>query len=197
VVTLAQLEAAGLGRSGAARRVANGRLHRVHRGVYAVGHDALSNESRWVAAVLACGPSAVLSHRSAAELWQLLKPIAGPVEVTVRTVGGRARRPGLRIHRCPSLPARSTCVRRGIPLTTTARTLFDLQLCRRHGLPDPERNVRVGRFTVDFLWRDQGLVVETDGYAATAAARRSSTTAPASSSSARSDSNCADSVMSR
>jgi very-short-patch-repair endonuclease len=204
-VTVAQLEALGLGRSGVQRRAAAGRLHRVHRGVYAVGHRALSDEARWMAAVLACGPGAVLSHRSAAELWQLLKPIGGRVDVTVPSAAGRRKRGGLHIHRCPSLLRQSTTVRSGIPVTTTARTLADLKrtvpdwlyrralrqaeylgldtggegdgtrsdlesaflrLCRRHGLPEPERNVRVGPFTVDFLWRDEGLVVETDGYAA-------------------------------
>ena len=205
VVTLAQLGALGLGRSGAGRRATAGRLHRIHRGVYAVGHRALSDEARWMAAVLACGPGAVLSHRSAAELWRLLKPITGRVDVTVRTAAGRRSRHGLRIHRSPSLPRRSTTVESGIPVTTPAKTLADLErtepdwlyrralrqaeylgldtggegdgtrsdlegaflrLCRRHGLPEPERNVKVGRFTVDFLWRDAGLVVETDGYAA-------------------------------
>ena len=158
-----------------------------------------------MAAVLACGPGAVLSHRSAAELWQLLKPVDGPIDVTIPAAGGRRHRHGLRIHRSPSLPVRSTTAERGIPVTATARTLADLKhtvpewlyrravrqaeylgrdtggegdgtrsglegaflrLCRRHGLPEPERNVEVGPFTVDFLWRDAGLVVETDGYAA-------------------------------
>ncbi|MGH2984486.1 MAG: type IV toxin-antitoxin system AbiEi family antitoxin domain-containing protein [Solirubrobacterales bacterium] len=68
VVTFAQLRAAGVLSSGIADRVAAGRLHRVHRGVYAVGHSGLSQDGRWLAAVLACGERAVLSHRSAAAL---------------------------------------------------------------------------------------------------------------------------------
>src|SRR5688500_4880303 len=77
VVTLTQLNQAGIDRSGVSRRLRAGRLHRIHRGVYAVGHRALSNHGRWMAAVLACGPGAVLSHRAAAELWRLLEPAAG------------------------------------------------------------------------------------------------------------------------
>jgi predicted transcriptional regulator of viral defense system len=68
VVALAQLTALGLGPSGARDRVASGRLHRIHRGVFAVGHPLLGRRGRLMAAVLACGPGAVLSHRSAAAL---------------------------------------------------------------------------------------------------------------------------------
>ncbi len=103
VLTFAQLVGAGLSRGAIARRAAAGRLHRVHRGVYAVGHVGLSNEGRWMAAVLVCGLGAVLSHRSAAELWTLLGPAGGLIDVTVPTVNGRGRRSGLRIHRSPSL----------------------------------------------------------------------------------------------
>ncbi len=78
-----------------------------HRGVYAVGHPGLSNEGRWMAGVLACGMGAVLSHRSAAELWSLLDADPGLVHVTTPTRGGRGRRRGLRIHRSPSLPMRA------------------------------------------------------------------------------------------
>ena len=68
VLSMPQLEAAGLSESQVLHRARSGRLHRIHRGVYAVGHRALSNEARWMAAVLACGDGAVLSHRSAAAL---------------------------------------------------------------------------------------------------------------------------------
>jgi anti-sigma factor ChrR (cupin superfamily) len=61
-----------------ADRVANGQLHRVHRGVYAVGHTVLTTRGRWVAAVLAAGPGAVLSHASAAALWELRPSAARP-----------------------------------------------------------------------------------------------------------------------
>jgi predicted transcriptional regulator of viral defense system len=69
VLTADQLVAVGLSTSGIRRRVATGRLHRIHRGVYAVGHPRLGEHGRWMAAVLACGEGAVLSHLSAAELW--------------------------------------------------------------------------------------------------------------------------------
>jgi predicted transcriptional regulator of viral defense system len=127
VVTLAQLFACGLSTSGAGRRVAAGRLHRVHRGVYAVGHVGLSNEGRWMAAVLACGPGAALSHRSAAELWKLLTPKVGLIHVTVPSYAGRARRARLAIHRSPSLQEAATTIEDGIAVTTVARTVTDLR----------------------------------------------------------------------
>jgi hypothetical protein len=74
VVTTAQLHAAGLDGSAIRRRVRVGRLHQVFRGVYAVGHAGLGSEGRWMAAVLACGDGAALSHRSAAELLKMLAP---------------------------------------------------------------------------------------------------------------------------
>jgi len=224
VVTLRQLEGIGLGRRGVSKRASSGRLHRIHRGVYAVGHRGLSLHGRFMAAVLACGPGAVLSHVSAAVLWELLRPIDGPVHVSVPSTSGRARRAGIHLHRTPSLnpppepsPSPSSSQQEGgrrgrllvthrhdIPVTSVARTLEDLRasallephllrraarqaelkgyrlerlatdrtrsdlealflvICRRYGLPHPGVNVKLGRWTVDFLWRDQGLVVETD-----------------------------------
>lgn len=173
-----------------------------------------------MAAVLACGEGAVLSHGSAAVLWGLLRPLDGPIHVSVPSHAGRGKRTGIRLHRCPSLTAAVadtnapghrataspslTTVRNRIPVTTVPRTIKDLRgeveehlyrravrqaelagyslpgeggdrtrsdlerdflrFCRRHGLPTPEVNVRIGRLTVDFLWRTQRLVVETDGY---------------------------------
>ena len=127
IVTHTQLIAAGLVPSRVAHRVAAGRLHRVHRGVYAVGHRALSHEGRWMAAVLACGEGAALSHRSAAELWRLLDPRPGPIHVTVPTAAGRKQRQGLSIHRSLHLPIAATTRRNGIAVTTPARTLGDLR----------------------------------------------------------------------
>jgi hypothetical protein len=89
VVSAAQLAAAGISKDGVTRRVREGRLHRLHRGVYAVGHRRLSNEGIWLAAVLACGEGAALSHRSAAALWSLLPASRGVVDVTVPGSGGR------------------------------------------------------------------------------------------------------------
>jgi very-short-patch-repair endonuclease len=80
-----------------------------------------------MAGVLACGMGAVLSHRSAAELWGLLTVIRGLIHITTPTRGGRATRRGLPIHRSPSLPSESTTVHNGIPVTTVARALADLR----------------------------------------------------------------------
>src|SRR5262245_17745765 len=94
VASIEQLRSVGLDKSAIARRVAAGRLHRVFRGVYAVGHTGLRTEGRWMAAVMACGQGAALSHRSAAELWEMLQRGGAPVDVTVRwqvvVTGGQA-----------------------------------------------------------------------------------------------------------
>lgn len=170
-----------------------------------------------MAGILACGAGAVLSHGAAAVHWGLLRPLYGPIDVTVPTHAGRERRRGLRIHRCATLgaafqttgsqnrPGPLVTVRDHIPVTTVARTLADipatlapylvrrairqaeflglgmgeietdrtrsdlernfLRLCRRYGLPMPEVNVPIGGMTVDFLWRAERLIVETDSYA--------------------------------
>ena len=98
VISRAQLVALGLDRGRIARRVAAGRLHRLHDGVYAVGHLAPRREMRWMAAVLACGDGAVLSHRSAATLWAIRDGDGPAPDVSVATRNGR-RRPGIVIHR--------------------------------------------------------------------------------------------------
>lgn len=171
-----------------------------------------------MAAVLACGPGAVLSHGGAAVHWGLLRPLNGPIDVTVPTNNGRKRRRGIRIHRCASLGALLrpdgtqkrpgaplATVRDRIPVTTVPRTLVDIRatlaphLVRRAvrqaeflglGLGEiktdrtrsdlerhflrlwqprrsvaPEVNVPIDGMTVDFLWREARLVVETDSYA--------------------------------
>jgi very-short-patch-repair endonuclease len=126
VVTTAQIAAAGIDKSGLGRRVRAGRLHPIHRGVYAVGHAGLSQEGVWVAAVLACGDGAVLSHASAAALWGLLRPIQGPVHVSLRSRSGHAQRSGIRIHRPRSLTPADLTRRSNIPVTSVSRTLLDL-----------------------------------------------------------------------
>jgi Transcriptional regulator, AbiEi antitoxin len=127
VVTAAQLAEAGIDKDGVRWRMQVGRLHRLHRGVYAVGHRSLSWRGRWLAAVLAAGDGAVLSHSSAAALWQFLRPISGPVHVTVGAASHRARRPGLRIHRSRTLTPRDITRRHGIAVTTPARTIEDIR----------------------------------------------------------------------
>ena len=158
-----------------------------------------------MAAVLASGDAAALSHRSAAELWGLLPPSEGWADVSVPHGSGRAKRAGIRLHRSRSLSPAIVTRHGGIPVTTPARTLADLKravpewlwrkavrqaefrrfdlgpavvtdgtrsdlerdflrLCRRIGVPAPEVNVKVGGWTVDFLWREQRIAVETDFY---------------------------------
>jgi very-short-patch-repair endonuclease len=230
VVKYQQLVACGLSRDQVGHRVAAGHLRRLWRGVYAFGPQQLTGEGRLIAAVLACGPGAVLSHRSAAAHWELLQTAAARVDVTVPRSGGRTERPGIRLH-CPRrLDPEDVTERNGIPITTVARTLVDLcavvndrqleraleqayvlrllapgavedtldrangrktgalrrllptsdaprrspaasfeerflALVRRGGLPDPEVNVHLHGYEVDFLWRAQRRVIEVDGHA--------------------------------
>jgi hypothetical protein len=229
VVTLDQLRAAGLGAGAIELRVRHGRLHRLHRGVYAVGHARLSQEGRWLAAVLSLGDGALLSHVSAAALWGIRHSSSKDVHVTVPTPGGRQRRRGVTVHRSLTLAAHDADELDGIPVTSVSRTLLDLagmlapgpleraierslaarlfdlraveavleansrrpgaaalaeiiarihdepsltklelealmlDLCQAHGLERPEVNVLVEGLEVDFLWRSQRLIVETDG----------------------------------
>jgi very-short-patch-repair endonuclease len=207
VVSAAQLRGAGIGHRSISRRVQAGRLHRLHRGVYAVGHSRLTFEGRCMAGVLALGEGSAVSHRSAAALWGMLPPHGGPIELTLPRDSGRERRNGLRIHRSSSLIAGFVSRRNGIPVTKPRRTLRDLHrsvsepaykaairraldrrlirseelrdeeeltrselerlflsLCRRHRLPQPEVNTRLGPYEVDFMWRGRRLIVEVDGY---------------------------------
>jgi hypothetical protein len=124
VVSLAQLQAVGIGRSGVTRRVQAGRLRRVHRSVYAVGGAVLPREGRWLAAVMAAGPGAVLSHVSAAVHWNLLNYEPPRPEVTAPA--SRRGAPGIRLHRSHSLDAQDTTNHGGIPTTTVHRTLLDI-----------------------------------------------------------------------
>jgi len=227
VIAVAQLNGLGIGKNGVTRRVKRGHLHRIHRGVYAVGHRGLSWHGRWMAGVLACGEGAVLSHGSAAALWGLLKPINGPIHVSIPSTSGRSKRQGIQTHRClslappsptepspsPSYPAGRggrrgrllTTHRANIPTTTVPRTIEDLRasslpeyLVRRairqaelkghhlegietdrtrsdlesaflalfvaHRIPPPEVNPKIGRYEVDFLWRENNLIVEADTF---------------------------------
>ena len=126
IVTRAQLIECGMSTRGISDWVRDRRLHRLHRGVYAYGHDRLRIEGRWLAAVMACGPGAALSHRSAARLWEIRQSGSGFTDVTVPTQNGRIRRDGIRVHRSGRLAAEEVTVRSGIPVTTLARTLLDL-----------------------------------------------------------------------
>jgi len=227
-ITRSQLLALGLGSGAIKHRMATGRLTASRRGVYSVGVPSATRERRWMAAVMACGPGAVLSHLSAATLWALraVDPVTIDVTVPRRNVRSHA---GIRVHRPCRLDSMDATHCRGIPVTSVSRTLIDLAamlatrsveraldeaeflklldegalgeaLERNHGrpgakrlrrvlrrhepgstrtrtpleeafyvlvagttLPQPEVNATVGPLTVDFLWREHGLVVETDG----------------------------------
>jgi len=122
VVSRTQLYEVGVGRGAVENRVARGLLHRVGRGVYAVGHTALTREGRWLAAVLACGDGALLSHRSAAALWELRATASARIEVTVPPTSGLRSNTTIVVHRA----AREPATHRGIPTTTPTQTLTDL-----------------------------------------------------------------------
>jgi very-short-patch-repair endonuclease/predicted transcriptional regulator of viral defense system len=125
VVARRQLFALGISARTTERWIARGRLHGIHHGVYALGHRSLTSNGRWLAAVLAAGPNAVLSHRSAAALWGL-RPAAGSrIDVTVHA-RGRGSRQGIAVHTTRELLARDRALRARIPVTSVARTLLDL-----------------------------------------------------------------------
>lgn len=123
VLARGQLLAAGFSTRAIEGRMERGVLHAVHRGIYAVGHPLLSVNGRRMAAVLACGPGAALSYRSAARLWGLRRGSESSIEVT-RAKGWRAP-VGILVHRA-TLPDDELAVVDGIPVTTVPRTVLDL-----------------------------------------------------------------------
>jgi very-short-patch-repair endonuclease len=230
VVGRRQLLAKGIAGWSIEYRLQVGRLQPVHRGVYSLGPpSSLRRASHWMAAVLACGPGAVLSHGSAAAHWDLRRSAAGVIDVTVPRTG-IARRKALRIHTSTTLTEDQCTVHDGIPVTTVARTLIDLadrfdrrtveratdqaevlklfdlraieaaiganrgrkgatvvqrviesyavgaalteseledeflRLCARYGIPRPDIQKHVGPGRVDFIWREQRLIVEVDSW---------------------------------
>jgi hypothetical protein len=123
-----QLLALGFTRRSIEHRVATGRLHRIFRGVYAVGRRDLTRRGMWMGAVLACRLEVVLSHGSAAALWG----IHAEVGTTIHVVGLRAqdhRHPGLVAHRSRTLRGQGRTHQDNIPVTTPLRTLLDLGTC--------------------------------------------------------------------
>lgn len=125
VVSLAQLTSElGYSRSAVTRAATDGRLHRLHRGVYAVGHTNLSLHGQCLAAVLGYGPSALLSHHSAAWLWGIARWSPVPISVTVPSP--RARRPPIRLHHARALAAGDRDEIDRIPVTSVPRTALDL-----------------------------------------------------------------------
>lgn len=134
VIGWRQLRSLGFEPGAIRHRVAAGRLHHVHPEVYAVGHCRLGLHGRWMAAVLAGGDGAVLSHRSAAALWGIGNVPGSPVEVTA---DGRTRRgsPAILLHQARRFRAEDRTVKNAIPVTTLARTILDLaEVARRREL---------------------------------------------------------------
>jgi very-short-patch-repair endonuclease len=228
VVTREQLLAAGVGRGAIARGVETGRLRAVFRGVYAVGHLALSREAWWMAGLLVCGPDAALSHRTAATLWGLRTDPPLPVDLTTST--GRGRKHTRLTTQRTRLHPLDALVIDGLRVTTPSRTIVDLAstltgralrevveraqdlrrfdpgdikatmaraprrpgrrrleelialmspdadnarshlerlflpLTRLARLPKPMANHEIAGRARDFVWPEERLVVETDGY---------------------------------
>jgi very-short-patch-repair endonuclease len=223
IVTRKQLFELGVGRREIDRRLEDGRLRALHRGVYLLGPARLPLSAQ-MAAVLAAGPNAYLSHQSVGKLLGLLpygpSPAAQHVTVVGRNPGSR---PGIQVHRVATLEPYEVTTKHRIAITTPTRTLIDLAnvldppdleqavaeafarrlttrvkilqsrrvparlreqlngtpartrsrterrlltLIRRSSLPEPEVNAKIGPWEVDLLWRERGLAVEVDGYAA-------------------------------
>jgi very-short-patch-repair endonuclease len=124
VVSIRQLRRLGYSHSSVEKAVAGGRLHRLHHGVFAVGHTNLSLDGRCLAAVLTSGPGALLSHHSAGWLLGLIS--TRPIPVHVTTPVPRRRRDAVRIHHSRTLLDADRTLERGIPVTSVARTALDL-----------------------------------------------------------------------
>jgi predicted transcriptional regulator of viral defense system/very-short-patch-repair endonuclease len=125
VVTHRQLRAIGLSPAAIRARKTRGLLIDLHHGVYAVAYLPFGPHGHWTAAVLACGPGAVLSHAAAAALWKIRASSATRIDVTSPTRAGRGRR-GIRVHRAGRLLASHVTEVEGVPCTTVARTILDL-----------------------------------------------------------------------
>jgi very-short-patch-repair endonuclease len=125
VVLRRQLLDGGFTPSAIKHRISRGDLHPMWRGVYAVGRPEVDKCGRWMAATLICGPAALLSHESAAELWQLRRTRAGPIHVSA-PLSVNHRREGIALHRRTALAAHDFTRRLGIPVTSPLCTLVDL-----------------------------------------------------------------------
>jgi hypothetical protein len=127
VVSIRQLQQLlGYSRAGVKHLVESGRLHRIHHGVYAVGHADLSRRGACLAAVLAVGPGTLLSYRSAGWLWGIWRGSPEPVEVTAFVPRHHSPAPGMVRHRARNLVDEDRTMVDGIPVTSVARTLLDL-----------------------------------------------------------------------
>jgi very-short-patch-repair endonuclease len=208
IIERRQLTELGLGPGAIDYRVRAGRLILLYRGVYAVGHEALTDRGRMRAALIAAGPTAVRSHRTAVAVWKVIPSMPPFVEVTVTRRGPRSRK-GLVVHFTRHPP--ETRMVDGLPVTAPLRTLADLaaspdieRMCadalvlklvtqeeldeagiiepdliaptrshfervfratlRKCGLPQPVTGHEIGRYTADFAWPAERVIVETDGW---------------------------------
>lgn len=123
VVAWRQLRELGLTAGAVRNRIRRGHLITIHRGVFALGHRRLDQHGLYMAAVLACGPSAVLSHGSATHLWRIQRS-RRPIEVS--RVSGHLRPHGVRLHQPRALPSGDVTEIGGIPVTSLERTLADI-----------------------------------------------------------------------
>jgi hypothetical protein len=164
VLSAGQLEQLGYSRRRISREAMAGRLHRVHCGVYAVGHRSLTRQGLSLAAVLSCGGSALLSHMSAAWLWGISTEfLVVPEATTTSTV--RHSRHDVRLHSAKTLDRDDRAVVEGVPVTAVPRTLLDMaganEGCLRWALP---RAKRLGECELDAYWADLRFAVELDTY---------------------------------
>jgi very-short-patch-repair endonuclease len=118
-----QLLEAGWSSGAIEKRTRSGRLHPLYAGVYRVGHGVISRQGGWMAALLATGPDAVLSHWSAAALWMIRPNSRSVIDVT--TPHKSRTWDGIRRHH-KALPADEVTVEEGLPVTGPCRTAFDL-----------------------------------------------------------------------
>ncbi|MBS1892765.1 MAG: DUF559 domain-containing protein [Actinobacteria bacterium] len=150
MLTRRDLERLGFSAEAIDHRVESGRLHLVSRGLYVVGRPELNPHGRWMAAVLVCGDGAMISHRSAAELWRIGFEEEGRIDVSIRR-RSMIRRKGIKVRARPSLDAGCSVLRFGIPVTHPVQTLIDLATelkplrlersvneADKHDLVDPE-----------------------------------------------------------
>lgn len=155
VVAWRQLISLGLTEGLIKARIRGGQLVLLHRGVFAVGHQRIGIRGEWLAAVLACGPGAVLSHASAAQLWDM-RGSRGPIEVTRRS--GHRRPHGVRLHQTRSLPPEHITVEAGIPVTTPERTALDM--AARLDFRQMERFLVAGDRAKRIRWPELHRVIE-------------------------------------
>jgi very-short-patch-repair endonuclease len=149
IVTRDQLIAAGVGRGAIEYRLSAGSVHRLHRGVYLIGHAPPTRIGRTRAAALACGANAAVSHRSAAELWGMLPE--GDADIDITVVGRNpGQRLGIQTHRVEQLAGNELRLINGIPVTSPARTICDIAGADpSHHAEEALEQARVGRLVTD------------------------------------------------